>query len=72
VVNLAFASAPVTFLCTYDERAFPAEVVDDARRTHPEVVRATGASASPAYREPGEFLVQPPTASSAMAADHRT
>ncbi len=72
VVNLAFASAPVTFLCTYDERAFPAKVVDDARRTHPEVAHETGASASPAYRKPEEFLLQPPTTFSAMAADHRT
>ena len=34
-VNVAFASAPTTFLCTYDDRSWPEGVIDHARQTHP-------------------------------------
>src|SRR5947207_5572316 len=35
LVNLAFAETPTSMLCPYDSRTVPAEVVADARRTHP-------------------------------------
>jgi transcriptional regulator with XRE-family HTH domain len=59
LVNLAFASSPVTFMCTYDERLFSPERIEDARRTHPLLVDAGGVAASPAYREPADFLLEP-------------
>jgi transcriptional regulator with XRE-family HTH domain len=57
LVNLAFASAPVTFVCTYDERSFPQDVIADARRTHPEIVQGETANASSTYRAPEDFLI---------------
>jgi transcriptional regulator with XRE-family HTH domain len=57
LVNLALASFPATFLCTYDEHAFPADVIAEARTTHRTIVRGSDLSASPAYREPAEFLL---------------
>jgi anti-sigma regulatory factor (Ser/Thr protein kinase) len=35
LVNVAFAETPTSMLCPYDSRTVPAEVVADARRTHP-------------------------------------
>jgi transcriptional regulator with XRE-family HTH domain len=63
LVNLSFASSPATIICTYDERAFPVDVVADARRTHPTVARGSDVTASPTYREPEEFLLEPQNAS---------
>ena len=34
VVNVAFASLPVTFICPYDAQALPQEVLNHARK-HP-------------------------------------
>ena len=62
LVNLAFASSPATIICTYDEGAFPAEILDDARRTHPTLTHGEAATASPSYREPEDFLVEPKNA----------
>jgi transcriptional regulator with XRE-family HTH domain len=55
--NLAFASSPASVVCPYDSRSLPEEIVVDARRTHPEVVRGSDATASPTYREPEDFLL---------------
>jgi hypothetical protein len=63
LVNLAFASSPVTIMCTYDKRTIPEGFVADARYTHPEVVRGNDATASPTYREPQDFLLAPQAAS---------
>jgi transcriptional regulator with XRE-family HTH domain len=63
LVNLAFASSPATIVCTYDERSFPAAVLDDARRTHPEIAHGDVATASPTYRAPEDFLVSPESGS---------
>jgi hypothetical protein len=45
-------------MCTYDERSFPEEVIADARRTHPAIAHGNEFTASPAYREPEDFLVE--------------
>ena len=58
LVNLAFASSPATIICTYDEAAFPAEVVTDARSIHPAISHGNGATASPGYRGPEDFLLE--------------
>ena len=57
LVNLAFASSPATILCTYDERAFPAEFVADALRTHPAVACGRETMASASYRGPEDLLL---------------
>jgi hypothetical protein len=57
LINLTFASSPATILCTYDERAFPAEAIADAHATHPELVHGNEASTSTAYRPPENYLL---------------
>lgn len=37
-LNVAFAQCPAWIVCPYDTRALPESVIDDARRTHPELV----------------------------------
>ena len=56
-VNLAFASSPTSFICTYDDRSWPAGVIADARRTHPELTDGTTASANLDYQGPEDFLI---------------
>jgi transcriptional regulator with XRE-family HTH domain len=59
MVNLALASSPATIMCSYDGRSLPNEVLDDARRTHPEVAGAGNVTTSLAYRQPEDFLLTP-------------
>ena len=59
-VNLAFASSPTTFICTYDDRSWPVDVIEQARRTHPEVANGSDATANPDYRVPEHFLIDAP------------
>jgi transcriptional regulator with XRE-family HTH domain len=60
LVNLAFASSPTTFICTYDDRSWPVDVIAQARRTHPEVADGSDATANPDYRVPEHFLIDAP------------
>ena len=55
VMNVAFAEHPVTFVCTYDTRALPPEIVRHARSTHPELVDAGGSERNKHYEDPVEF-----------------
>src|SRR3954447_26281414 len=55
VLNVAFAEYPLTFLCPYDARVLPDEVIQHALATHPEVVDVEGASASRDYENPRDF-----------------
>jgi transcriptional regulator with XRE-family HTH domain len=57
LVNLSFASSPATIVCTYDTRSLPESVIEDARRTHPQVAGIGDVAASPSYQEPAEFLL---------------
>jgi anti-sigma regulatory factor (Ser/Thr protein kinase) len=67
VLNVAFEGLPVTFICPYDARALPSEIVDYARRTHPEIVRADGPTGSKSYEDPEEFCRRLDSASPAPA-----
>jgi transcriptional regulator with XRE-family HTH domain len=58
LVNIAFASSPATIMCTYDERAFPPDLVAAAHCTHPEIVRGHESNASAAYRTPEDLLLE--------------
>ncbi|GAA2894302.1 sensor histidine kinase [Streptosporangium fragile] len=49
LINLAFAGRDATILCPYDVGALAAEVVEQARATHPVVVDGSGPRASAAY-----------------------
>lgn len=55
VINVAFASLPITFICPYDARALPETVLKHAAETHPEIVDGVGSSPSDAYEDPREF-----------------
>ena len=56
-VNVAFASSPTTFVCSYDDRSWPVDVIAHARRTHPEVADGIDARANPEYRVPEDLLL---------------
>jgi transcriptional regulator with XRE-family HTH domain len=57
LVNLAFVGAPASILCTYDTRTVPAEVIADARRTHPDLAAGEVTGDGPEYQEPEVFLL---------------
>jgi anti-sigma regulatory factor (Ser/Thr protein kinase) len=53
MLNTIFSGSAVDFLCPYDAANLPAEVIDDARRTHPSVVALHGGRRrSAAYKDP--------------------
>jgi hypothetical protein len=52
LLNLAFASWPVTMICGYDSAAVGEEGLRDAHATHPEMVSAAGLAASASYADP--------------------
>jgi anti-sigma regulatory factor (Ser/Thr protein kinase) len=53
LLNVAFASTPVTILCPYDSGRLELDVLVDAGRTHPLVAHGAGRRASPSYADPG-------------------
>jgi transcriptional regulator with XRE-family HTH domain len=62
IVNLAFASAPATIVCTYDTEALPRGVVADAHRAHPSIADGSLGTANPSYRDAEELLLGPAAA----------
>jgi DcmR-like sensory protein len=55
-VSAALAEVPVSFICAYDTRELPAEIIADAQRTHPILRDANGARPSSTYLPPAEFV----------------
>jgi hypothetical protein len=55
-ISAAMASLPVSFICAYDTRDLPAEIISDARRTHPVLRTGDGARPSAQYLEPVAFV----------------
>jgi two-component system, NarL family, nitrate/nitrite response regulator NarL len=55
-ISAAMASLPVSFICTYDTRELPAEIISDAQRTHPVLRTAAGSRPSARYSEPATFV----------------
>jgi CheY-like chemotaxis protein len=55
-ISAAMASVPVSFVCAYDTKELPAEIISDARRTHPVVRTPEGARPSARYTEPAAFV----------------
>ena len=62
IVNLSFASAPATIVCTYDTEALPRGVVADAHRAHPAIADGSLGTANPSYRDAEELLLRPAAA----------
>ncbi len=61
IVNLAFATAPATIMCTYDTQALPRGVVADAHRAHPSIADGSLGTANPSFRDAEELLLAPAT-----------
>jgi hypothetical protein len=55
VLNVAFSEYPVTFICSYDARLLPPNIIEHARSTHPEIVGSHGVEDSEIYEDPLEF-----------------
>jgi hypothetical protein len=55
-ISGAMAAVPVSFMCAYDTRELPAELIVDAQRTHPLLRSADGARPSAHYAEPVGFI----------------
>jgi DNA-binding NarL/FixJ family response regulator len=55
-ISAALAEIPVSFICAYDARELPAEIIADARRTHPILRGEDGARPSAHYVLPTAFL----------------
>ena len=55
-ISSALAWVPVSFICAYDTRELPADIITDARRAHPILRSAEGARASKQYVPPGAFI----------------
>src|SRR5262245_12447943 len=47
VVNLAFAGMPATFICPYDARVLPSEIIEHAYSTHPTIADGDDWTGSP-------------------------
>jgi anti-sigma regulatory factor (Ser/Thr protein kinase) len=69
VINVAFEDRPVTFICPYDARALPDQVLGHAHGTHPEIVDGAGTAPSPAYEDPLDFCARLDTSVDGPAAE---
>ncbi|RJL24471.1 sensor histidine kinase [Bailinhaonella thermotolerans] len=58
VINAAFAGSAAWIICPYDERALPAHVVANARRTHPELLAGGETLESAKYEDPYAFVCE--------------
>jgi CheY-like chemotaxis protein len=55
-LNVAWASTPAWVVCPYDANELPAEIVADAKRTHPVLRTGPGTRPSPCYTDPEVFV----------------
>jgi anti-sigma regulatory factor (Ser/Thr protein kinase) len=55
IVNHAFDRYPLWGLCPYDTRTAPPQVLEHARRTHPQLATAAGNLTNPAFEDPRQF-----------------
>jgi transcriptional regulator with XRE-family HTH domain len=58
LVNLTFASAPMTFLCAYDQRSLPPKALRQALQTHTHTVDQSGTTVSAEYADPCTFVLE--------------
>jgi transcriptional regulator with XRE-family HTH domain len=57
LINLAFASWPVTVLCPYDERSLQPKILRQAQATHPETLADGAPEPCPDYIHPDGFVL---------------
>jgi len=55
-LSVDMASVPVSFICAYDARELPEDIVADALRTHPLLRSGERARPSAGFTEPGAFV----------------
>jgi len=55
-ISPELAAVPVSFICAYNTQELPAEIIVDARRTHPVLRTAEGARPSAHYSQPAAFV----------------
>jgi CheY-like chemotaxis protein len=55
-LSVDLASVPVSFICAYDARELPDDIVADALRTHPLLRCGEAARPSAGFTEPGAFV----------------
>lgn len=55
VVNVALATSPAWMMCGYNSRTLPAEIVAEARRTHPELAIGGSRERSDAFADPADY-----------------
>jgi anti-sigma regulatory factor (Ser/Thr protein kinase) len=56
VFNRLMGGEPVAALCLYDRRRLPAQVVESAAKTHPELVAGGHWSTSAGFQDPGTYV----------------
>jgi anti-sigma regulatory factor (Ser/Thr protein kinase) len=56
VFNRLMVGTPVQAVCLYDRRRLPAQVVDSAAATHPELVRGATWAPSRGFQDPGTYV----------------
>jgi anti-sigma regulatory factor (Ser/Thr protein kinase) len=72
LINLAWPEAEIRVLCPYDNVGLPAEVLENAQRTHPHLVETGKTTLSPLYDGPSvppgsdRALPEPPADAAAM------
>jgi hypothetical protein len=59
LLNLVFASYPLTIVCLYNERAVAPEIVRQAHLTHPNAMGAERHSQIVDYDDPARFALEP-------------
>jgi transcriptional regulator with XRE-family HTH domain len=57
LLNLAFASWPVSIICVYDKRSVEPAITRNVAVTHPQTIGPDGVSVNEAYANPGEFVL---------------
>jgi hypothetical protein len=59
LLNIAFASWPVSLLCPYDERIVPPRVIKQVSATHPQTLTSGGPRGGSADFDPAGFILEP-------------
>ena len=59
LLNIAFASWPVTLLCPYDKRVVPPRVIRQVPATHPQTLTREGPRGGSGDFDPAGFILEP-------------
>lgn len=56
-VNRIFADVNAHFVCVYDVRSLPKNVIEKAKQTHPRLLGESGSTSSEEYVDPEQFIL---------------